>query len=610
MADDLNEIRISITLDDGSVREGFARIKKSGEEAGDGLSHAFAHVRNEILAIVGAYLSFEFGKEIIEKSIEAAGGYEKALNNMNKALSSSGSYSAEASASFLELAENIEKTTTLSATQALGLEALARNYARNNEQAKALTSAAIDLAAATGKSADAALQQLGGTLDGTSGRLGKLIPQIRSLTEFQLRAGEAIAIVGARFKDAASGDVDTFEGSITRLKNSFEKLGIAFGQAFTGNDTVRAVIKFITGEIDHLAESMQHTFGDQNYLKQFALDSITVGKALNDFIIYPLELVANTAALVFNAVGATIVDFIGGIVDIGNKLVNFFAPNSAIAKSLKDFVDNAKELMNDLDAKASKNLENIGNSDFSTSIENGLNRLTGVVNNAKPFDRMREHVNGVKDDLLGLSGGLESAASSFTLLQQGASNGFELMAHNAQKAFQDIGAATSKTLVGGFSNAMVQLGRALVQGKDLFKAFAGAILSAMGQAAIQMGSFYILEGIARGFSSYGFDATAYGLISAGSALTVLGGVLGAVGEGVSGGGSNAGGVGSGVTGGFSGDSGGGGAPNPATAVQQKEQQTVTVNINGSVFDTHETGLRIVELVNSAFNTQGAQVLVK
>jgi hypothetical protein len=193
MADIDNEIRISITLDDGSVREGFARIKKEAQDTGGGLEEAFAAVKKELLAVIAVYAGFESAKRFIEDSIGAAMGYETALNNMNKSLALAGTYTAEASAQFQDLAKSIAATSTVTNTQALALEATARNYTRNNEQAKALTKAAVDLASATGKDAATAVQQLGATLDGTSGRLAKMVPELKSMTEMQLRSGDAMA---------------------------------------------------------------------------------------------------------------------------------------------------------------------------------------------------------------------------------------------------------------------------------------------------------------------------------------------------------------------------------------------------------------------------------
>ncbi len=607
MADDQNEIRISITLDDGSVREGFARIKKEGDESGKSLGDAFSAAKKELLALLAAYIGFEAVKRVVEESIKAASDYGTALNNLNKSLSSAGTYSKEASQSFLELAESLEKNTTISVTHALSLEALARNYAATNEQAKALTKAAIDMGAATGKDATTALQQLGGTLDGTSGRLGKLIPQIRSLTEYQLRTGEAISIVAARFKDAAAGDVNTYAGSLQKLSNSLEKVLISMGEMVTQSPTIRTVIKFLSDEFLKLANYIK-TISLENFINGAANGLVLFGRMINTFVILPLELLYEVAKISFNGIRDLFQVFIFGAATAASKVANFFAPNSQIAQTLKTFADSSLNVLDDFVQQTNESIDKLGDTKLSDTIGADLVALQDKLNSANPFEKIRKEMKDTHDESYGLSGGLENLSQSFTLMQQGASNSFELMAHDAVKAFQEIGSATSKVLVAGFSNAMVQMGRALVQGKDLFKAFAGAILSAMGQAAIQMGAFYILEGVARGFSSYGFDATAYGLIATGSALSVLGGVLGAVGEGVSGGGGAAISAGGGSGGGGADFSGGPGA-NPAQAIDNKETQRVQINIQGSVFDTKETGLRLVDIINDAFNTQGARVQV-
>lgn len=607
MADE-NEIRISIVLDDGSVREGFARIKKDGQDSGKHMAESFEKAKHQLILLLEAYVGFEVGKHIIEESIHAAQEYETALNNMNKALSSAGTYSKEASHSFLELAEHLEHTTTLSANQVLGLEALARNYAATNEQAKALTKASIDLSAATGKSAESSLQKLASTLDGTAGSLGKLVPQLRTLTEYQLRAGDAIGVVAARFKDAAAGDINTFSGSIQKLKNSLENLYTSLGNFITQSPSIRAVIKFLGEEFSKLGNYFKGV-SLEGFFKGAITGAVLFARVINTMIIMPLEMIYDVARTTFDGIRELFQLFIMGAAKAASAVANYFAPSSKTAIALKAFADSSTEVFKEFVDKTNEGLKKLGDTTFSDTLGADLAKLQETVSNSKPFAPFKGEIASVNDDMLRLSGPLESVGMAFAKMAQGARSSMAIMAADSQKYMLEIGASVNKVLIAGVANAMAQMGRALIQGKDIFKAFAGAMMSALGQAAIQMGAMYILLGTARVYGSYGADATGWGLIGTGAAMSVLGGVLMALGEGVSGGAS----AGAGGGGGGSAGAIGAAAPvtdNPANQIESGERKSVVVNIHGSVFDARETGLRIVELVNDAFNTQGAQVLVK
>lgn len=614
MADIDNEIRIAITLDDGSVREGFARIKKDGEDAGGGLSTVFDGVKGKLLGLIAAYASFEVAKKFIEGSIEAAMGYETALNNMNKSLSLAGTYTAEASAQFQELAKSIAATSTMTNTQALALEATARNYTRNNEQAKLLTKAAVDLAAATGKDASTAVAQLGATLDGTSGRLAKMVPELKSMTEMQLRSGDAIAIVAARFKDAAQGDLGTFDGTLKKLKNAFEELEVSFGSLITNSPALKAVLNLITTGITEMADSMK-SFGENGDIFKTIIDwVIYFGQAINTYMIAPIEMVYNVAKISFDGIRELFQGLVVVLANVAGAIVTAFAPDSAVAQGLRDFADSSADVFNKFQAKTTADMGKVFDFSFATKMQDKLDQLKTVVDSAQPMKTLDDQLATTKENMYGLSGELTGLGQSFKLFGSGASEAMLKFRNDAVKYMQDAGNAASKTLAGGVATGMAAIGKALVKGQDIFAAFAGAMISAIGQACLQMGAAYLLMGIARVATSYGADATGWELIGVGAGMSVLGGALMAIGDGMSGSGSSAGSAPSTDTsgGGGGGSSGSSGSPISGDPSQQAQSQktAVQVNIQGSVFDSQETGLRIVELVNSAFNTQGATVQVK
>lgn len=605
MADD-NEIQISITLDDGSVRQGFARIQQSGEDAGKSLSDAFSQVKTELLALLGAYVGFEAAKKFVEESIDAAAAYDKALNDMNKSLFAAGGYSQAASEQFLGFAESMEKSTTLSTKQVLSLEALANNYAHTNEQALKLTQAAIELGAATGKGPNAALQQLGQTLEGNAGRLTKLLPQVQNFTKYQLEQGAALDLVTQRFKGAAEGDVNTYEGAIARLNNSFENLKIAFGEIVTQSPAVRAAIQFISNELNIFADYIK-SLNTTNFMKNLIDSSIEFGQAFNDVVITPIEIFYNVAKTVFTAVETAITAVIASIAGVAGDIISIFSSSSPLAEALHGFAEQADIATASFADDTVENFKKIGDVKFADGVGQELTKLKVAVDSAKPFQQLHQDMFTVREDLTDFALRTNGVVSSFNDMKNGVVSAAAEMVQTSSKLMQQLGATAIKSLGGGFAQAMAAVGKAAVEGKDIFKAFAGAMISALGSALIQMGTGYIMLGLAREIASYGADPTGYELIGIGSGMAVLGGALEAVGGQTSGASSTSSPSSSGGGGSSSsGSSGPVAASSPAQNVQPKAQ--VTVNVQGSVFDTHETAMRIVDLVNQAVTGQGAQVL--
>lgn len=129
-------------------------------------------------------------------------------------------------------------------------------------------------------------------------------------------------------------------------------------------------------------------------------------------------------------------------------------------------------------------------------------------------------------------------------------------------------------------------------------------MQTIGQIAVQLGTTFITQGIAYIFAGL---PNGPALIGAGAALATIGGVLAASGGGSASAGSPSGG-------GVAASPGGGGiatSPSPTTDIVDNKpvepQTKVAVTINGSVFDTPETGLRLTQLLNDAFDQQGVAV---
>lgn len=184
--------------------------------------------------------------------------------------------------------------------------------------------------------------------------------------------------------------------------------------------------------------------------------------------------------------------------------------------------------------------------------------------------------------------------------------GFDKSLRNMYQSVEDFGGAVASVLVNGFTNAFASMGRALVTGENFFTSFGKQVLSTIGTLAIMMGQFLFLIGVGiLPLTWLGFAGGA-AAIAAGIGLTVLGGVLQALG---SGGGTPAAGAAGGGAVASGGITGPGAVENPmaqATTEEEraKAQTGVQVIVQGNIFDSRETGLQIAQIINDSFDLNG------
>lgn len=248
MAD--NRIEIDIILNDGTVAKGLLRAEKeavtSGKKIGNslergvkaGAGNAFAGLRSTLLGL-GAAFAGAFATRAI---IDAASKQEDAINSLNQALKSAGTFSKAASKDFQDFASGLQGRSIIGDEALLEAAALARNFTKTNEQAKKLTEAALELSSATGKDLTSSLEQLGKTFGGSLGRLAELVPDLKNLTQEQLKAGEATDFIISRFSGSALAKTKTFSGAIDQLSNTFGDLLEEFGFAITRSKFVVSAI--------------------------------------------------------------------------------------------------------------------------------------------------------------------------------------------------------------------------------------------------------------------------------------------------------------------------------------------------------------------------------
>jgi hypothetical protein len=197
--------------------------------------------------IAGAVLKIkEAFTSVIDKSAEA----EKSFESMRQALRSAGDYSDDAARSFASFAEGIQEISTLDDDAVLQQVALAKSFGATNDEAMKLIRAAVELSAATGGSLSGAVEQLGKTLDGTSGKLAESLPALRKFSAAQLQAGAAIDFVENRFRGSAHAMTETYSGAVAQATNAIDNMLESYGDLITKNGLVIGLLHSITSAVN------------------------------------------------------------------------------------------------------------------------------------------------------------------------------------------------------------------------------------------------------------------------------------------------------------------------------------------------------------------------
>lgn len=265
MAD--NEIPINITVETAQAQKSVNDFEASLGGFVKNMESGFA----KLAVAAAAAFSFMEIFNFFHESIKAAAEADQVVQKLNVSLASTGEFSKEASQEIQKYASEIQKTTTLSDDAVLSAFALAKSFGITNDEAKKLTNAAINLAAATDKDVNAAITELGGTLSGAVGRLGKLGTEFKGLTEESLKSGKAIELVQKRFDGFAEAMTNTFSGATAQAKNAFGELQEAIGKSTTQNPHVIALIKALSTALLDLAETID---GNREGLSKFRSDTI------------------------------------------------------------------------------------------------------------------------------------------------------------------------------------------------------------------------------------------------------------------------------------------------------------------------------------------------
>jgi hypothetical protein len=116
---------------------------------------------------------------------------------------------------------------------------------KSPQQIDAISRAAVNLANATGKDLNSSWQLLNGTMEGSAGKLSKLLPEVGNMTAAQLKAGGAIDVVNAKLSKISNELADSASQKIHNLGIAFDDLKEGIGQALWYAPYVDGITKIV-----------------------------------------------------------------------------------------------------------------------------------------------------------------------------------------------------------------------------------------------------------------------------------------------------------------------------------------------------------------------------
>lgn len=259
----ISELVVKIVADTGQFTSGMKDVTGQLDKAGTGAKGAtdkFAALKGALVAsgLIAGFVALAKGVADCVKEFAEA---EMAAKRLEAVAQMRGL--KDGSSRIKDLGDEIQALTGFSGDYVvqLGAELLAQG--KSEDQTEELIRAATQLAAITGQDLGSAVKQLTNTYSGMAGQIGRSIPEIKDLTEEELKNGDAIKIINERYSGFAEQLTNTTGTSMDRSKEAFGDLKEVIGQAFAP-DSVSAAngfTKAINGMLPVLEYMATHSFG-------------------------------------------------------------------------------------------------------------------------------------------------------------------------------------------------------------------------------------------------------------------------------------------------------------------------------------------------------------
>ena len=257
---------------------------KDSERAAKGLKESLGGLKTAAMGVAGAYFGSQALIGGIRASIEAFGQQEAAEKKLEVAL-------GRTSDRLLKQASALQALSTEGDEAIIMQQAFLGSIGMTEDQISDIIPVALDLAAATGMTLESAVRNTAKTFSGLAGELGELVPQIRDLTAEEMKAGEAVKVMGDLFKGQALSSTKTFEGQVAQLQNALGDIGETIGGLLVDNGVLSGLVNWAT-EAD---EAFSFFFGTLDDKKKPLTDTETSIESITQKMDHQMSVMAEWA---------------------------------------------------------------------------------------------------------------------------------------------------------------------------------------------------------------------------------------------------------------------------------------------------------------------------
>lgn len=579
-------------MDDGSIKRGFANIEKAGEDAAKSLSGGF------VLAAAAAAAAVAAVAAVFRKGISEASEAEASLTKFNLALRNSGIFSAEASNAFTDFSSKLQAQTGISDDLINSNAALLVSIGNlSGEGLQRATKAAIDFSAATGKDLNSSFELVAKAAAGNTEAFGRYGIKIDESIPKTQRYAAVLGLMEQKFGGVASTLASsTFSGAVSKFNVALNDIFESIGNLIVKSPVIRVTLDYIAKAFAQIAKAIE-SVGKTDIIGSAI-------KTLTEIFLSFIQIVGPPIEIFIRSLitGLRTIKFGFDLLALG--VIGTVKLIATVTKSLTPEIEAEFKKVSDIATQSWENLsasaETNWNTNISSSITQGVATYSAEIEKAKLANNSFAENTGLASTEVVYE--IQTLGQAFSAMAAGFNEESENLAKNAAKYFQEIGKSAVKGLGNSVGNAFAAFGRALATGENALDSFFNTFIASIGNMLIQAGAAFIIEGIAL---SLLYQPNGPPLIAAGAAMSVLGGVMSAVGGGPKpiAGSSEGGGVAGGIGGTF-------GQPSSTDLVQSEKAKpgtNIEVNIAGDVLDSDETGIRIVDIINKAFDKQGVTI---
>lgn len=169
-------------------------------------------------AVVGGFLAIKNSLQAVSKAYQEQ---EEAEKRLTSAVERNPLLDSGANERIKEFASSLQEVSTIGDETSIRLASIAASSGRTEGEIKNMVKAAADVSSALGITMDSAIRSLNKSFGGMTGELGELVPELKTLSKEQLKAGEAVDLVKKKFDGASEAMADTATGSLKQLNNAF-----------------------------------------------------------------------------------------------------------------------------------------------------------------------------------------------------------------------------------------------------------------------------------------------------------------------------------------------------------------------------------------------------